>query len=80
MNFDSNFIQGIQSATTTNNWEDFINHFGTHYAAKVAFGGRYILEHTYEEKSMSFFESLNLDVKKAAQVQFFNYLGIPLSD
>jgi len=37
------FISGVKIAFLTNSWGDFINHFGTHYATGVSFGGRYFL-------------------------------------
>ncbi len=41
------FTEGVKKAHAENNWLQFINHFGTHYATSVVYGGRYFLEHTY---------------------------------
>lgn len=43
------FTEGVKKAYADNNWLQFINHFGTHYATSVVYGGRYFLEHTYSE-------------------------------
>jgi hypothetical protein len=54
------------------NGKPFIAHFGTHFASSVTFGGRYFLEHTYTEESMSLFKSMGLDISIAAKIQFFS--------
>ena len=66
-------------AYAENNWEEFIDHFGTHYASSVTFGGRYFLQHTYSEESMSLFTSMKLDIEMAAKIQYYSKIGINLT-
>lgn len=44
---NEDFIQGVKQAYANDGWGEFIDHFGTHYASTVVFGGRYFLQHTY---------------------------------
>lgn len=67
---NADFVEGVKFAYALGDWYEFIGHFGTHYASSVVFGGRYFLEHTYSEASMSLFESLKLDINIAAKVQY----------
>jgi hypothetical protein len=41
------FIGGVRESVIENDWSEFIEHFGTHFASAVTFGGRYFMEHTY---------------------------------
>jgi hypothetical protein len=41
------FVEGVKQSLQENDWDEFVEHFGTHYASTVVFGGRYLLEHTY---------------------------------
>ena len=43
----NDFQEGVRSATNTGNWKDFVTHFGSHYATRVIFGGRYVYNHYY---------------------------------
>jgi hypothetical protein len=38
------------------------------------------MEHTYTEQSMSLFKSMNLDIKFAAEIQYYQKIGLNLSD
>ena len=46
---NKDFIEGVKDAFNNKNWNQFVDHFGTHYASAVTFGGRYFVEHTYSE-------------------------------
>lgn len=74
------FVQGVKSSFAENDWSEFIEHFGTHFASAVTFGGRYFMEHTYSEETMSLFKSMSLDVKFAAEAQFYEKVGINLTE
>lgn len=74
------FIGGVRESIVENDWSQFIDHFGTHFASSVTFGGRYLMEHTYTEQSMSLFKSMNLDIKFAAEIQYYQKIGLNLSD
>ena len=39
------FEEGVKNAFGNEDWKEFMNTFGTHYAHKVIFGGRYVLQH-----------------------------------
>lgn len=80
MQLAEDFINGVKQSYASNNWEDFLEHFGAHYTTSVTFGGRYFLEHTYSEKSMSLFKSMNIDLSMAAQAQFFMSASISMSE
>jgi hypothetical protein len=60
------FVGGVHESLLEDDWGEFIEHFGTHFASAVTFGGRYFMEHTYSEEAMSLFTSMGLDVKFAA--------------
>ena len=34
------FMAGVRSSAANGQWEEFVNHFGTHYVSKVVFGGK----------------------------------------
>jgi hypothetical protein len=74
------FIGGVRDSLALEDWTDFIDHFGTHFASAVTFGGRYFMEHTYSEEAMSLFTSLKLDIKVAAEIQYLSKIGVNLSD
>ena len=38
------------------------------------------MEHTYSEETMSLFKSMSLDVKFAAEAQFYEKVGINLTE
>ena len=57
-----------------------MNEFGTHFANKIIYGGRYVLQHEYAAKSISYFKSMNIDVKVAAQVQFAEMFSLSMSE
>ena len=76
---NSDFVEGVKYAFLNNDWYEFIGHFGTHYASSVVYGGRYFLEHTYSEASMSLFASMKLDINIAAKVQYMQKIGAELS-
>lgn len=80
MQLSVDFIEGVRQSYANNEWEGFLNHFGSHYATSVTFGGRYFLEHTYSEQSMSLFKSMKIDMSIAAQAQFFMVASISMSD
>jgi hypothetical protein len=80
MELSKDFIQGVKQSYESNSWDEFLEHFGSHYATRVTFGGRYFLEHTYTEQSMSLFKSLKIDLSVAAQAQFFMAASISMSD
>ena len=76
----NDFKEGVKDGAKNGNWTNFMNEFGTHYANKVIFGGRYVLQHEYAAKSMSYFQSTNIDVKVAAKVQFANMFSLSMSE
>jgi hypothetical protein len=65
------FIGGVRESIVEEDWSEFIEHFGTHFASAVTFGGRYFLEHTYSEEAMSLFTSMKLDIQYAAEIQLY---------
>ena len=70
----------MKQSYASNQWDEFLDHFGSHYATSVTFGGRYFTEHTYSEQSISLFKSMKLDLHMAAQFQFFTVAGMSLTD
>ena len=76
---NKDFIEGVKDAINNNNWNQFVEHFGTHFASSVTFGGRYFVEHTYSEQSMALFQSMKLDIHIAASIQYFNIIGMALN-
>ena len=80
MRLSNDFIAGVKHAFSTNTWNEFFEHFGSHYVTSVLFGGRYVLEHTYAEESISLFKSMKLDLNIAAQMQFLASAHISISD
>lgn len=80
MTLTQDFIAGVKHAYATNTWNEFFEHFGSHYVTSVLFGGRYVLEHTYAEESISLFKSMKLDLNVAAQMQFLTSAHISISD
>lgn len=80
LQLSNDFIMGVRQSFERNSWEEFLEHFGSHYATKVTFGGRYFLEHTYTEESMSLFKSLKIDLSIAAQMQFLMSASVSISD
>lgn len=62
-----------------NDWKEFINHFGTHFASSITYGGRYFMEHMYSEESMSLFQSMKIDINIAAKIQYLTKIGVDLS-
>ncbi len=42
INLTEVFSEGVKEAFKKKDWRNFISHFGTHYASKVIFGGRYV--------------------------------------
>lgn len=75
-----NFIDAVLQTTEDGSWDEFINYFGSHYAYKVTFGGRYIYSHSYSAYSMSYFKSRTLDISVAAKVQFAMFFKLSMSD
>ena len=45
--FTNDFIQGVKASYAQNNWEQFLDVYGTHYCYDIIFGGRIIQEVTY---------------------------------
>lgn len=37
------FSDGVKYSLAINDWTQFVDHFGTHYATSVTYGGRYFL-------------------------------------
>ncbi len=68
-----NFWSGVSYSMDGNDWERFIEQFGTHYVYEVVMGGRAIQEIQYSYKSSSDMESLNIDVSIAAKATFAKY-------
>lgn len=80
LTLSNDFINGVKQSFASNQWEEFLDHFGSHYATSVTFGGRYFTEHTYTEQSISLFKSMKLDLSIAAQFQFFSMAGMSLTE
>ena len=74
------FMAGVRNSTANGQWEEFVNHFGTHYATRVWFGGTSEFQHEYSEESMSYFKSMNLDINIAAKVQFAGHFNASMSE
>lgn len=74
------FQEAVKLAAGNGNWRDFLNQFGSHFASRVIFGGRYVYQHEYSAESMSYFASMNIDVKTAAKVQFANAFNLSMSE
>ena len=74
------FVKGVHNSTANNRWDEFINHFGTHYATKIIFGGTSLYQHEYQEETMSYFKSMNLDIGIAAKVQFAKRFNVSMSE
>ena len=74
------FQEAVKQASDNGNWRDFLNQFGSHFASRIIFGGRYVYEHQYSAESMSYFASMNIEVKTAAKVQFANAFDLSMSE
>jgi hypothetical protein len=48
-----NFWSGVLYSVNANNWDRFIEQFGTHYVYEVVMGGRAVQEITYSFKSIA---------------------------
>ena len=70
----------VKESSENGDWADFLDYFGSHFASRVIFGGRYTYQHLYSAQSMSFFTSMNLDVKIASKVQFFQLFKLQMSE
>ena len=47
INLTEDFVDGVKQAHKLGDWRNFIEHFGTHFASKVVFGGRSVISHSY---------------------------------
>ncbi len=68
-----NFWDGVSYSYNANDWERFIEQFGTHYVYEVVLGGRAVQEIEYNFKSASDMESLNIDINIAAKASFAKF-------
>lgn len=68
-----NFWDGVSYSYGAQNWERFIDQFGTHYVHEVIMGGRAVQEIQYSWKSVSQMESLTIDINIAAKASFAKF-------
>jgi len=72
-NISENFWAGVEFSFKANDWERFIEQFGTHYVHEVVLGGRAIQEIQYNWKSVSEMESLAIDIDITAKASFAKF-------
>jgi hypothetical protein len=64
---DPAFISAVNSSYNANNWNDFIDKFGTHFVKEVTMGGRALQRLAYSSNSVSDLGSLKIDVASVAK-------------
>ena len=47
---------------------------------KIIFGGTSLYQHEYQQETMSFFKSMNLDINIAAKVQFASRFNVSMTE
>ena len=69
------FKQGVRDSYTQNSWQHFIDIYGTHYVYDITYGARAIQLLTYDYKSVSLLDSVNIDVDLAAKISYGRFYG-----
>ena len=72
---EDSFEVAVNASYHSNNWDTFIEEYGTHFVKDVTMGGRALQEISYTSQSVSKLNSLDIDISTAARARFAQFFG-----
>lgn len=69
------FQNAVNVSFHNNNWENFIQEYGTHFVYSINMGGRALQEIEYNYESVSQLNALDIDLSTAAKARFAMFFG-----
>ena len=67
---EDSFEAAVNTSYNHNNWETFIEVYGTHFIKDVTMGGRALQEISYSSQSISKMNTLQIDTSIAAKARY----------
>jgi hypothetical protein len=72
---DSTFISAVNQSYNSDDWNDFIEKYGTHFVKEVTIGSRVLNRLAYSSESVSNLGTLKIDIAAAAKYRLAKFLG-----
>jgi len=72
---EESFEEAVNNSFNANNWDTFIEVYGTHFIKDVTMGGRALQEISYSSQSVSKMSTLEIDTSVAAKARYASFFG-----